>query len=662
MGLAPGEITGAPDIITAPGEADRKLVQCINASYDRSFRVRWPRMQKNRRNWDFFLGKQDWSHKQPGQARIVLPDLHMAIHQVGATIHNHLVTFTNWFSLEIPGGLSVFDADSLRLLLQDRLDRLYKPGGEIETAEQFPQTLADMILLAIIESEVSVKVYGVDTERIAYLLGRDDKPPETATIGVAAEPLNAGGNGNGTGHGVPIYERQRQRIRAARVKTFQLGLEVIPFEDSFPDPSDLNRFHIHEVTRAISDLRANPSYDPAGVEMVSRQHQDESNRDKARRAGTEAITFGLDPGEVRVREFWGDAVDPHSGEVYAPNILASVSRDQLLREAVDVPFWHQRRPIVRIVLLKTPKAAVHRALMDNAVGPAEAENELTSLMVDGAGKSVWGVAQVRRDYLLDPGSIGKGIPQGFIGVLKQGVPLQAKFYERVDDTAVLPTYAMEVAKRLGLAREVGLAAPSLRLGMLPPRQVKATEVVEAQEASDNLFESIATKIEAHLETILHLAWLTLWQYLDDFSAPELLQILGPERTALLTALTPEERFYAFCNGVVIKVRGLRNLLSRIQDFRKLSTILNTIAVSPGLMLAWNQRFSTGRTLEELVRSVNLDPTKIEYRPGEPLDIPPEMLAGAMGGGGSPPSAEGPPSDTEGGFAEPNPTGERGPQL
>jgi len=646
---------------------EAEIVRAIASNKSRASTVRRPRRDQNKKNWDFWNGLQNWSHKQPGQARIFLPDLPIAMQQCAAAIENQLINFQNWFSVETLGGLSMFDGDTLRLVMQHLLERLDAPGNQVETAYKFPTALADAILLGLIESEIVFKVYGADSERCVYML--ESSTPEEAEgdqPGGGQEPSSEDEE-----HPQPkrIYERLTQQIRKAILRTFRLGVDIIPYEDFYPDPSPLCEWAIHSTVRHIDELRSNPDYDPATIDAITHGvHILEQERDKSRRMGSiTSYELTRDPHQVTIDEHWGNLWQSGGkGELIARNALITVCNGRMLRKPTKNPNWHGFLPFVRAPLVRTPLSPVHKAIMDHAVPVAEAENEVTSLMVDGGAQAVWGTRQVRPEYLQNPGSIAKGVPAGFTAIIRKGVPPDAKFLERVDTGGEVPAYAVEVANRLGRARQTATYTQDLRVGQLPPRQVKATEIVEAQDASDSLFENLAVRIEETvIEPFLQLAWLTAWQHMDDFSSPELVQILGTERSLILQQLTKEERFYLMANNVKFKVRGLRNLLSRIHDYQKVTTLLTSVTTSPMVAMVWNAKYDTGRLLEKLVRAVNIDPTELEFRPGEQSPVPMQMIAqpGQMGAGGSAPAPPGTvPSSTEAAYASPNAMGFRGTQV
>src|SRR5262249_27690626 len=155
-----------------------------------------------------------------------------------------------------------------------------------------------------------------------------------------------------------------------------------------------------------------------------------------------------------------------------------------------------------------------------------------------------------------------------------------------------------------------LATPDTKLGTLPARQVKATEIVQAMQASGSLFESMAARFEdSFLEPLFEKAWKLIIQYEDDFVVEEIVQILGPRLTLQLAGLKPAQR-WALVQKAKFKVRGLRGVAAREREFGKLMTIVN--------LLASNQQFADnfGKTK---------DYTKLWNRLLTTSGVDPEML-------------------------------------
>lgn len=635
-----------------PGEseAEASIVLAIDAGRSRTWQDRRPRTTKNRVNWDFYNGQQNWAHKQDSQSRIFLPDLPMFVEQVCSSIERQLTEFSDWFGIEKVGPVALLDPNTMRRILLTKMERLYVPGDPADNSRSFQTVLADGVKQALMESEIVLKVTGQTVQRpVFHLIAKADQNP--------LEPSGVDPEGPAS-HAK--YLRGQVEVSQAVQRGFKLNIEVVPFEDFYPDMSPASLWCIHEVTAHISELYDNPDYDPAKIERLSKQAQVAEERlTKLARQGQRVEMH--DPWLVRVQEFWGDLPDPKTGRIMERNKLITKVGPELLRPPSRNPLWHQRKPFVRAPLFRTPNSPIHNAMMDRAVPVAEAQNEVFSLMVDSGISSVAGIKQYHPDLIQNADDLGKGMFPGFTAVMKEGVSPDAEFMKRVDEQPNLQ-HAGEMMARLGGALQQAMAINDVLVGQLPARQVKATEIVEAQQASNNLFESMGVRLERTVvEPALELAWMTMWQYMDDLTDVELIQIVGKERAEALMHITPEERFVLFANNVRFRATGLRQQAHNIRQFQKIQTLVQTLFTNPALAVLWNMTYSPVKVLKELMMSINLDPVKLE-RDDEDRDLlnpalmgPNPGVAPTAGGGQAPVGAEA-------GFAEPNPSGDRGPQV
>ncbi len=644
------------DVLVKGGdESPAILIPRIVAGYrDKAERARRSRGALNRQNWDLYHGRQDWSHKTAFQSKEFLPDLPIAVEQIAGVIERALTDFTDWFNIEpVTGSYDdpiqqmLLDPVSMVKLLSHSLARLYQPGNLAETAYGFPTLVADAVKLGIMEAVITLKVYGADAEEPRFRLER------TVTQQQAMHPSGL----------VITYPVVSEVVQQTVAKTFRLCIEAIPWEDFFPDPSGLALYDIHEVTRGLHELRQNSDYDPEAVAVLESKmlHDAEAETEKRRRSGEDSTLD--EPFTVRVRECWGDIVDRQTGDILEQNVLVTtVSDNILLRPPTPNPFWHGRRPFVKAPLLRVPLSTVHKAILDHAGPMAKLMNEVMNLMVDGGLQAVWGTRQLRPDLMEHPEEVSGGIPQAYTAVLKPHVPEGQKFLEKVDEGGEIPAYTLAVFQRIEKSFQTGVATPDLAMGQLPPRQVKATEIVEQMGARSGLFESIVARLEdSSITPTLELAWMTLWQHLDDFSTPELVQILGPRRALLLQRMTPAEWFVRMAQSAKFKVSGLRAILGRAQDYQKLVAFLQTIAVNPALAAAFDQKYSVSGLLAQLMKAIGIDPTGLEKEEGVGPELPMQLLAGGGGTGQQVPVGPGAPP-MEAAMAPSNPTGERGGQL
>ena len=62
------------------------VVMAINECFVESQQARHGRDRQNDRNWQTFLGRQDWSHKQAGQSTEFIPKVPVSVEQLSALI------------------------------------------------------------------------------------------------------------------------------------------------------------------------------------------------------------------------------------------------------------------------------------------------------------------------------------------------------------------------------------------------------------------------------------------------------------------------------------------------------------------------------------------------------------------------------------------------
>lgn len=635
-----------------------------------SHTARWSRITKNKENWDFFHGRQDWSHKMKHQSKDFMPDFPMAVERIGLTFAQPFAETEDWFDvLNIGLGAAAFDPVTSRKLLQFYLNRLYQPGNYADLARGFSLVMSDAAKMGVLEAVICFKVFAVRCDRFQYMLE-------------SGNPLGS----------VSDYSQLDVTVQQVNVPTLRLAIDLIPWEDHFPDPSGQNLYDIHEKSANLAHLRDNPDYNEAVIDSMVNSRGGNSiggtqpEYEKRRRADMD------DPGDQgiiapRIRETWGDIIDLRDGKrLLPPNTLCTTTSDgKFLRDPIPNPLWHGRRPFVRSPILRVPLSEVHKALADHAVPVARAMNELDNLMLDGAIASVWGIRQYDPSIIENPEECDDGIPQGYTATLKAGVEPGKKFLEKVAEGEI-PQYAIEMQRQKSAQFQTATALPETAQGNLPPRQVKATELAQVAGASQGFFGGLAAFLEkSAIVPVLELAWMTLWQYVDDFLEPEVVQIIGPERALVLQSMPAAERFVMMAQSVRFDVKGLRQLAQSQEMFARLTTFLQSLGVNPALLMAFDSKYDLVPYLDDMMKAMRLDPAKYEKKQGG-FSVTPEMAgipspeagpipAGGITGGTGPggPTAGTPQSpgtagtggmgsEIEAQMAQTNPTGFRGGQV
>lgn len=582
-----------------------KCTRISGHMWNRSWQARWNRRAQNLANWNAYHSRQDWSHKLPWQTQQTVAEFGISIEQATGTLERGLTDTEDWLTVDPVGiGDPVIDPTVIGAFLKYYLQRLWIPGDAPETSYNLANLLGDGVKRGLLESIITAKVTGKFCTKYQYRL--EQSKVRKGKFG-HREDLSA----------YDLTPMGRQKVARDAVEDFRLCIELVPWEDWFPDPSLLNKYVCHEVTVTLSDLGANPDYDPEVVDAI-RGTANATYADMYKRVTQDIVFVQHDPDEVRVREYWGDLIDPDSGEVLATNAFWTTCNDRLLRPPTPNPFWHGKRPFVSAALLRTPNSTIHKALSDDAVTHWQFLNELVSLMFDGALAAVWGKGQMRSDFVENADDFTQGIPQAATFLLRPNTPEGYKAWEKLD-AGELPQYAIEIFNLAMRQFQTAMATNDLKLGQQPPKEATATSVVEAMQAAGSLFESIAARVEdTFLEPLFELAWMTILQYEFDHKLvdPTLVQILGPQRVLEMTKMTNEERFVVLAQAAKFKCRGLRGVTARNRTLTKLANLLQLMSQDPDVKQAFLQKNSLARLTDALVLNSGVDPSTLEKTPEE----------------------------------------------
>jgi hypothetical protein len=578
---------------------------------DVAFRAR---RKKNEENWRAYMGEQDFSYKADFQSRETTPGFPIAVEHIVGTFERALTDSDDWMTAEAPSpaGKPFLEPAIIQEMLQFYLERIWKPGNHAETAFGIQVLVGDACKRGIMEPYVIAKVWPVLVRKRLF---RFERAQADADV-----------------YALPATELLGKQLKPVDVETLRIAVELIPYEDYFPDPAAACRYEIHRSRRALHELLANPEYDKEAVKRLIGQANDEyQKRNGAQRDADRNV--GPDPYVVDVFEGWGDIIDHETGEilemdgVHCENVFWAWAGSEVLRKPTPNPSWDGTRPFVVAPMIRVPGTVEGKALADHAVPMWKAINELVNLLLDSAMKAAWGVGQVRPDLMESPEEIADGVPQGYTAVLKPNTPQGVKFYERVDNGEA-PQISLDNLNRLEGYLQQSLAMPDTKMGTLPQRQTKATEVVQAMQSAGSLYESFAARFEdTFLEPLFEKCWRLLIQYSDDFMEEELVQILGPTNVIRLQDMSPAERFQ-LVGKATFRVRGLRGVASKERTFQKLMTVVNLLSSNQQFADNFGQTKDFTKLWEQLLRATGIDPTSLDV--DEEPDMAPEEMAPEQG--------------------------------
>lgn len=592
-------------------QSEDKVVQYVLACRDESDSARQDRLTLTRDNYDQYHLKHDFSHKQPGQSQEVLSKQKMATETTKSFFQQALMKADEWWKCEPADG-----SDGTALMITPA--EIYKLTNHKMMQAELYSHIGNCVQAALLSAVCTTKVHGC----------LKPKPKFVART-----------KGKGKS-----YKKWLEKIDD---KTWHLKYDLIRHENYFPDPTGSKLYEIEEcfldlhVVKALSEEPYN-IYDKAAVsELKPWANVDLDEEKKARETGQNPRASTARP-QVKITEFWGTVVDRESGDILFENVVITLANDnQLIRKPTPNDLWHQRTPLIAAALLEVGNSVWHTALMDAGTKHNRAQTEIYNLMLDAAMQSIHNVKQLRVDDLDDPKQIAGGILPGVTLKVRSSLPPGAKVMEAVT-TGNIPPEVITMFNLAGQEGNASMLTNDLRSGVMPFRQVKATEVVEASNTITSVFEGISLNVEQKLvKPILELSWMTVAQNWDLIDKEEFVALFGKERGEQLSQIEPEDIFANTVSGIKFHVFGLSLALSKAADFRKYTTLLQTIGASEALIEAFLQAGGDwGKLLMAIMRSLDIDVTKIfaKQEAAPPAPPQPEAPADPMAQPGGAPGA------------------------
>jgi hypothetical protein len=552
-------------------------------------------MDQNQRNFDCYHLRQDYSHKTKGQSKEFLGKQQQAVDQIASFTHQGLMDLKDWFDISLEAGV-----DEAQVLISPKEQQLVL-NRSIQD-QKFYQLIEDSLKVGLLGSLMICKVHGEMVSRSRFETERDGSDP--------------------TG--------QKKKLLKKTEQFWELRYSLIRQEDYYPDPTGRGLYEIQGIDLDYHELlkiaENNPNdYSIEAVRALSPDMDSEQERKKSRETGQDVSNAGTRK-QIRVLEQWGTILDPTSGEVLHENAVAAITEcGKEIRPPKPNPFWHGESPYVVAPIVRVPFSVWHRAMMDAATGHNISLNELYNLMFDGGMQEVFGVRQVREHWLDDPSQIADGIPAGTTLSVNTACPPGAKVMDRIDSgTLSSPAFNMfQIVDREFMSSSM---TNDLRMGNLPQRQVKATEIMASNQTITSLFNGVVKDIETqYISELLRKGWLTQAQHFAQMNEKVLESLLGADRAAIIRSLQNEDIFASTALGRKYKVFGMSTILNKVNDFRKITTLLQTISSSPELVKAFQQKYSLNKLLGEIISSLDIDGDKIGLSQEEAAQIQQEQM-------------------------------------
>lgn len=569
---------------------EKEILEFILACRDEAEQSKLKRMSLNRDNFNAYYMEHDFSHKQKGQSQEILAKTRMAVEQTASFFQQALVDMGEWFKVE-PAALKNEEFLPIKGHEVQKLTTY-----QLEKADYFTH-IGNSIKSGLLGARMISKTGGELIAKPKYISKKDKK-----------------------------YGKKLVKIED---KTWRLTKSVVAQENYYPDP-DGNLYEIEDIHLDLWQVKAlsegdNAIYDKKMVKLLGHamtQDGEETNR-KRREEGKEPTQQGHRP-KVKITEFWGNILNKE-GELCYENVVCTIANDEfIIRQPEENPLWHQSTPYRTAALLEMPNTKWGGALMDAPVKHEHALIETYNLTLDAILKGIHAISQIRMNWLEDPSQVSGGVAPGAALKVNNMCPPGMKVMEPVVPTVVPP----ETFNMMNLEQQEfnsSALTSDIRNGVTSFRQVKATEIVEANQTITSVFQGIAKNIESKfIQPDLELSWQTICQNWDQISLDEFKSLFGEKRGAELFAMNPADVFASTVQGYKFRVFGISLTINRSMDFRKWAQLLQTVGSSEVLIDAFAKKYDFEKLLGEVMRSLNLDKAKIEQ------DEVNQQLMGASG--------------------------------
>jgi hypothetical protein len=563
---------------TKEAEIIKWLLSCREEAEEAKHR----RMHQNKHNFDAYHLRHDFSHKTKGQSREVTPQVAMSVEQISAFFQQALTDLGDWFKVD------AYDQKKEELM-KIRPHEIRKLTMRQLEKTDFYTHVGNGIKSGLLGGLIITKIHGEFVEKPKFSTKKEKK-------------------GKG-------FEKV---VIKTKDKAWQLKIDLVRQENYYPDPTGEGLYEIEDMWMDFYRVKQlaqgdGAIYDLSAVDKLSRMLQEtpEEKHSKHRETDQQETNHGH-RGRVKITEYWGDVLDPTTGELIHENVVITMANDKvLLRKPTRNPNWHQKSPYVSAGLLNVPNAVWPKALMDAPTKLNYMADEIYNLIIDGAMKSVNAISQVRIDALADPSQVSDGIPAGTALKVNSKLPHGTKVAEPVI-TADVPSDAINTLNLVKQEFNAAALTSDARQGVASLRPQSATATVEASQTITSVFQGVSKNVEQNwIQPILEKSWMTIAQMIDQLDEEETNTLLGDSDSKQIEDSSPQEMFTSTVNGIKFRAFGIAESINKQQDFRKWTTLLQTISSSEVLIEAFSQKYGFDKLLGEIMTTLGIKKEKIE---------------------------------------------------
>jgi hypothetical protein len=563
---------------------DNDIISCLRNYRSESEDAKKDRMEQNKENFDAYHLRQDFSHKLKGQSTEFLPKVATAVEQNANMIQQGLLDIGEWFKVDSQEGIDPevmkIKPSTVRKLLERQLQ---KDGFVRKSGDALKLGMLGGLIIAKVDGKLVNKPKFVNEKRV-----KDGKYTNN------------------------LIKRDQ--------KCWQLDVRLIRQEDYHVDPTGRGLYEFEDIEMDYHQVLAlatgkDAIYDLAEVKKLagSLDNSSDQSMKKSRETG-QGITNSSYRKRIKITEIWGTLLDS-KGEIAHENIVCTIANDRfVIQKPTPNPYWHQESPYVTASLLSVPFSMWPKAMMDAAAKLNLASNEIFNLMLDSSIMSVFGIKQIRMDWIEDHSQVADGVAPGDTVKVTTACPPGQKALESVF-TGGQPSEAMNMLQLVNQESASAMFTNEIRSGGADMKNTRATAIVENSQALNNMATGMIKNLEGDegsgfMTQVLAKAWKVVAQNMTDLDSAEVAALLGKKEAESLLAMGKEEIFAETVQSCKFKVFGVSAVMNKMKEFTKLTTMLQTVFSNPVLAEAFMQKYSANKMITEILRSLDIDTDKL----------------------------------------------------
>ena len=581
---------------------DSEIINCYNSYKNEAEDARRTRMQQNKENFDVYHLRQDFSHKLKGQSTDFLPKVATAVEQNANMVQQGLLDIGEWFDVNSQEGI---DPDIMKIkpsTVKRILDRQLQKDG-------FVKKVGDALKLGMLGGLIIGKVNGKLVNKPKFINKKTKKDG--------------------------VYTNN---LVMRKDKCWQLSIELIRHEDYRPDPTGRGLYEMQDIYmdyhQVLQLADEDDTYDKKVIKDLG-AYRDDQEQKKANETGQDVVGTNYRK-QIKLTQIWGSLINS-KGEIEHENIVCTIANDRyVIQKPIPNPYWHQESPFVVAPLLSVPHAVWPKAMMDAAVKLNISANEIFNLLVDSGIMSVFGIKQIRMDWLEDPSQVNDGVGQGDTLKVNSSCPPGMKVLESVY-SGDQPQEALNILNLVNQESSSSMFTNEIRSGGADMKNVRATSVVENSQALNNMASGMIKNLEGDegsgfMTRVLAKAWKVTAQNMTDLNDKEVQAILTKKLADELLAMGKEEIFAETVQSCKFKVYGVSAVMNKMKDFTKLTTMLQVVFSNPNLAEAFMKKYDSNKLITEILRALDIDAYKLEAdeEAGGDLTSPQPPVASSQG--------------------------------